>query len=268
MNKTFANGGKPRRGGIALALLATTAALAGGVQVLSPATAAAAIDQGEECADPTVNSFDCETTGGGGGAESGGGTVGGGDGDVGDIVGPVEVIEVESDAPSPCATHPAGCLPSQVGGGQRPGRDGGRNPHEPRHGGKSTRAAQAPSGKLQPTWDQCKKAMAGQVVHPLDQKLARYSGLIKTLDSRIHGLYVQMEYLQSERTRLERLHAPIPAAEGFTEAIRLIEDQQFALGTRRFELSRTYSSLKRTRDGEMASLRRNCDLTFGDALDD
>ncbi len=52
-----------------LALLAATAALAGGTQALAPASAAAMINDGEECGEPTV---DCEPGGGAGG--SGGST--------------------------------------------------------------------------------------------------------------------------------------------------------------------------------------------------
>jgi len=173
------------------------------------------------------------------------------------------VIVVEGKAPL-CTT----CMPSEIGGRRPSGVDGFGQKTHGRHGGRPTRVAQAPGGKLRPTWDECKKAMAGQFVHPLDRKMARYAGLIKTLDGQIHGLFLQIEYLQSERTRLERLHAPASAAQGFTAAIGLIERQQFELATRRFEMSQTYSTLKRARDGDMASLKRNCEMTYGDALDD
>jgi hypothetical protein len=112
-----------RHRGRLLAFLAAIAALAGGTQALAPTPAAAMINDGEECGEPSV---DCEPGGGAGGT--------------GETV-DTETIEVHGTAPSPCVLHPSPCLPSS--GRPRPGSGGSANPR-PRHGGRPVRVADGP----------------------------------------------------------------------------------------------------------------------------
>jgi hypothetical protein len=122
------------RANILVALLAATAAFAGGIQALAPAPAVAMISDGEECGEPTV---DCEPGGGAGG--SGGGP--------GDTIGSETIVihdTAPSSLPSPCA-RASSCLPSQLGGRQ-PGSNGATNPR-PRHGGRPVRVGEGPQAR-------------------------------------------------------------------------------------------------------------------------
>jgi len=118
-----------------LTLLLATAALAG-AQALAPGLASATVQLGEECADPTYPSADCEPTGGGGGGSQGGGTSDGSNAG--------EVIEVHDTPPSPCVVNPSVCLPRETGGRPR-GVQADRGPYQPRHGGRPARVAEGDS---------------------------------------------------------------------------------------------------------------------------
>jgi hypothetical protein len=246
-----------RRAQLALALLAATLLVAAGVQALAPAPAAAAIDLGEECADPTVSSIECETTGGSGGSEGG----------AGEIVGPAEVIEVEGAAPSPCVAQPSLCEPSEVGGRHGPHADGaGQAPHG-RHGGKPTKLAQTPEKDRDaaghPSLGECKKVMTGDADLPLDQKLTRYSEVMNLLSERIRANVLQEEFLRSERLRLEGLGSSGSAVTtGLTQAIGSVERERFALRMRSFEVSKTFIRLQRQTDDELQALWRGCKDRF------
>jgi hypothetical protein len=164
-----------------VALLAATAALAGGTQAFAPATAAAMIGDGEECGEPTV---DCEPGGGAGG--SGGGP--------GDTIGSETIVirdTAPSSLPSPCA-RASSCLPSQLGGG-RPGSSGGRNPR-PRHGAKPVGVGEAPKGKSrQLTNEECARLVTGKLVLPKEQRARDLSALHSSLAStRASFLKMQM----------------------------------------------------------------------------
>jgi len=134
----------PRRRSLLLTLLLATAALAG-AQALVPGLASATIQMGEECADPTYPSADCEPNGGGGGSQGGGTSDG-------SIAG--EVIEVHDTPPSPCVVNPSSCLPRQTGGGPR-GVQADRGPYLPRHGGRPARVAKVPKGRTPITREEC-----------------------------------------------------------------------------------------------------------------
>jgi|GEM_PF-1207267 len=127
----------PRRRSLLLTLLLATAALAG-AQALVPGLASATIQMGEECADPTYPSADCEPNGGGGGSQGGGTSDG-------SIAG--EVIEVHDTPPSPCVVNPSSCLPRETGNRLR-GVQADRGPYQPHRGGRPARVAERPK----PIW--------------------------------------------------------------------------------------------------------------------
>jgi hypothetical protein len=256
MNRTFANGGKPRRGGIALALLATTAALAGGVQALAPAPAAAAIAQGEDCADPTVVSIECETTGGGGAGSDGSGSAGGaGAGTVGS-----EVIVVEGKAPL-CTT----CMPSEIGGRHQPGVDGvGQRPHG-RHGGRPSRVAQAPKRNDKedddrPSLEECQALWVGAVALSVDSKIQGLATAIESLDNQARGLMVQRGVLEVEASSLTE---DTPQLDALRQTIRAANRRIYELRDRSFKLGTTRLGLQRERVREERNLRWECSALYG-----
>jgi len=246
MTRTEATERKFRFRGIALALLATTAALAAGVQALAPATAAAAIDQGEECSDPTGAPIECDTTGGGGG---GGGTTGGG------TVGS-EVIVVEGKAPL-CTT----CMPSEIGGRHQPGADGaGQRPHG-RHGGRPTRVAQSPKkNDERPSLEECQALWVGAVSLSVDSKIQGLAAAVESLDSQARDLIVQRGVLEVEASGLTEGNARL---DGLRQTIRTVDRQIYELRDRSFMLRTTRLRLQRERVREERNLRWECTGLYG-----
>jgi hypothetical protein len=183
MNRTAPTGGllAPLRASLPLALLIATAALATGAQALAPASAAAAINQGEEC-DPNNPTADCESTNGGGG----GSTEGSAGGD--QIIG--EAIYVEGTLPpSACGAF---CLPSQVGGSHTGFLDrGGRDPRAPRARGRLARVGEVAKGKRTvPSKDECERLKDGRLELPADAKT-------RELNAREAGLWKEMAEIRN-----------------------------------------------------------------------
>ncbi len=257
MTNTEATGRQtpPRGSRIALALLAATAALTAGAQALSPAPAVALNNQGNQCEDlPPWEATNCEMEGGGGGlgGAGSGGIVGG------------ETIEIHESL-SPCQRSPLSCLPSD--GRSQHGSDGAR-PHGPRPGGRPTRAAEGLSGGATPTFDDCRKLRSGELTLRPDKRIDRLADAMAILDRRAENLSLQMEYLQSEQTRLERLSAPTALIDGWTEAIKSLKRERFALRQRSFEIRQKYSDLQNKWDAEAATLRWRCKSLYWPAFDD
>lgn len=254
MTKTEATGRQtpPRRSRIALALLAATAALTAGAQALSPAPAMALNNQGNQCENlPPWEATNCEMENGGGGGWGG------------DIAG-VETVVIHESL-SPCLRSPLSCLPSD---GRSQHGSGEARPHEPRPGGRPTRVAEGLSGGATPTFDECKKLQSGELTLRPDKRIGRLADAIALLDRRAQNLSLQMEYLQSEQTRLERLSAPSLLIDAWTEAIKSLKRERFALHQRSFEIRQKHSDLQNKWDAEAATLRWRCKNLYWPAFDD
>jgi hypothetical protein len=249
---------------LAAALLAATALLAGGAQALAPATAAAAINQGEEC-DLNNPTADCESTnGGGGGGSTGGGSAGGEE-----IVG--EAIYVEgTPPPSPCGI---GCLPSQIGGSRTGFLDrGGRDPRGPRPRGRLTRVGEVAKGKA-PTKEECEKLMAGRLKLPSDLEMKAASARIVVVGDANAGRKKRLEALQREADRLtaelKRPRAPktlsrdeIAAKQRqLADTVKTAESVQREVSAGSEEFARLvngFQDLQRKRRNEIRALLKQC----------
>jgi hypothetical protein len=124
-----------RRG--SMVVLPALFALAGAVQALTPASAAALINQsGDGTCVPISGTMGVGWNGSefcapdGGGAEGSGGEATGGGSEPGTQ--PGEVIEVTGTAPSRCVVYPSECLPSQVGGPRPTGAENGFQARSPK----------------------------------------------------------------------------------------------------------------------------------------
>jgi len=181
-----------------LALLAALIALVG-AQALAPGLASAMVQMGEECADPTYPSVECETTGGGGG---GGGSQGGGASD-GSNAG--EVIEVHDTPPSPCAVSPSSCLPRETGGGPR-GVQADRGPYQPRRGGRPVRVAKVPKGRTQLTCSEASKRL--ETLESIAEQLAVAFIVAKHLQVNEKR---RINWLRSDLAALKAMRGSVPA---------------------------------------------------------
>jgi hypothetical protein len=220
MTRTTAPRGRnPLGRGLLLALLTTTALA--GPQALAPAPAAAAIAQGEDCADPTVVSIECETTGGGGGSSTG--TIG------------EEVIEVEGAAPSPCVVQPSLCLPSQVGGTQRLAGDGAGSPRAPRRRGRSARRGELPIPPHVTAAD-CRDLREGRVIPPLEKREKRQRAELRVLWRKLGAQIRTQQVLEEEEKSLqwdlEGLHRFHP-----DDAVQVIREDESNLAKVRDDLA-------------------------------
>jgi len=204
MTSTHATKRNPaRRSMLLIALLAATAMLAGGAQALAPAPAAAAINEGEECEDPTLGSIDCESESGGGGGGSEGSGTGDGAGADGDTVG-TETIVIH-DPVSPCLRQPSSCRSSEIGGRPQARRDDGRSARAPRPRGVLGR------GRKVPIWthvtpEDCRRLRLGVLVLPSEIKEAAQRAQLGALGKKLKGqLSAQALRKEEEAILLEEL---------------------------------------------------------------
>jgi hypothetical protein len=124
MHQRYARKSRCRNGRQSIAAAVVLFAIAGAAQILAPASASALVNMNNDgTCTPISGTMGVGWNGtefctpDGGGAEGSGGEPTGGGSEPGTQ--PGEVIEVTGTAPSRCVTHPAECLPSQVGGGSR-----------------------------------------------------------------------------------------------------------------------------------------------------